>query len=84
MFSKRWLTKERILAVHDYDFDDFFSSIGLLEHIHSGRRNCSVCGTPISVDNLAAVYSEDNILALICDNYSCLATALDNQASVRE
>ncbi len=72
MFKKRWIQREKIKAVHDYDLEQFLSSIGVLEDIKNGHYYCTFCNTLITMENLGAVYPNDNKIIFVCDRLSCL------------
>ena len=72
MFKKRWIQREKLRAVHDNDLQQFLSSIGVLDEIRERRHLCSICHTPINIDNLGGVYPEDDKINFVCESLSCL------------
>lgn len=70
--QKRWLEREKLRAVHDKDLEEFLSSIGVLDQIRDGYCYCSVCNTPITIENLSAVYPKNDKINFVCENLSCL------------
>lgn len=72
MFKNRWLKKDKLKAVHDNDLSQFLSSIGVLEQIINGQHACNICDIKITLENLGAVYPEDNKINFVCNRISCL------------
>jgi hypothetical protein len=73
MSRKRWLQREKIKAVHDDDLEQFLSSLGVLEQIKEGEHLCTICGTPITLENFGAIYPRDNKICFLCHRAFCLA-----------
>jgi len=84
MFKKRWLEREKLKAVHDDDLEEFLSSIGVLEQIRKGCHRCNICDTPITIENLGAVYPEGDKINFLCERLSCLTEINLSKENVNE
>ncbi|MBU0614177.1 hypothetical protein KJ766_02755 [Patescibacteria group bacterium] len=73
MKQKRWIEREVVTAVHDNDLVVFLNSIGLLQKIEAGEVCCAKCGATVNLDNLGAVFPQNNIIQLICESPLCLS-----------
>lgn len=75
MFRRRWLQREKLRAVHDDDLRGFLSSIGVLDQVVAGSCHCAICNAQVTMENLGAVYPEDNKINFVCERHSCLGKA---------
>lgn len=65
------MKRERLLAVHDDDLANFLRSIGLLEDLVAGRLLCSVCGDVVTLETLAFIYPEHDLIRVACSKPTC-------------
>jgi len=72
MFSRWWLKRQNIRAVHDQDLEELLSSIGVLEEMKKGAYKCDVCGDSITLDNLGAIYPTHDEIHFVCEKGICL------------
>jgi len=71
--KKRWLKREIITAVHDNDLVKFLDSNGFLKKVEAGECPCAICGIPVNLDNLGAVFPKESYIYLLCDQPSCMS-----------
>lgn len=71
--------RKEILAVHDYDLDNFLKSIDLLKPLQNGELECAICGKQIARENLGCVYSDGGEIKICCDNLECLVQVLEKK-----
>lgn len=65
------MEKKKINAVYESDIKQFLKSIGILQDIEDKKIKCKFCGELITLENIAAVFPEnDNILAC-CSKLDC-------------
>jgi len=64
--------RHSISAVHDDDLQEFLTSLGVLRDLELGALLCRYCDQPISLENLYAVYPENNGVHVACDRPSCV------------
>ena len=73
MFTRRWRKRQPLKAVHDQDLEDLLASLNLLEDIKDGKRRCDICGAPLTLDNLGAIFPlEGSRIGLACDEPTCI------------
>ncbi|MCI0530330.1 MAG: hypothetical protein L0Y74_00020 [candidate division Zixibacteria bacterium] len=73
MLNKRWIQREKVKAVHDYDLEQFLFSIGALEKIKNGFYHCLFCNAVVTINNLGALYPKNDKINFVCDRPSCIA-----------
>jgi hypothetical protein len=59
-------------AVYDQDLEQVLSSLGILDKLISGELICAVCGCQIDLDNLGAIFPDENEVGVSCDNDRCI------------
>jgi len=75
--------KEKIHAVADKDIGKLLENLGLLKDIKGHLVSCSICGKPLSIENIGCIYSGDHEIKLCCDNLKCLQKAIDETTPMR-
>jgi len=68
-----------IHAVHDYDLEQFWKSLGILEAIEKGEAKCSICGSVINKENFQCAYSIHGQIEICCDKLECFQKALERR-----
>lgn len=63
----------KIDAVAEAELRNFLASIGELESVESGSRNCAFCGTKIGLNNLHAIIPGKDEVEYCCDADLCIA-----------
>lgn len=61
-----------VKAVYEDKFESFLKNIGVYEKIISGTERCKFCNNVISMDNIASVFPESDVVKFVCDNPKCL------------
>jgi hypothetical protein len=68
-----------IHAVHDYDLEQFWKNLGILEAIQKGQAKCAICGSVINKDNFQCAYSIHGTIEICCDKLECFQEALERR-----
>ena len=63
---------EKVSAVHEDDLRTYLHQLGVLLDVELGTMNCSVCGNPLTIDNIAALYPISGTVKAVCDLSACL------------
>lgn len=71
------MPRKTIEAVHDVDLRGLLQSLGLLAEVLEGNAACAFCGSPITLENLTAVFSNSGAIALTCSSVNCLSQMND-------
>jgi len=61
-----------VKAVYDQDLEQVLKNLGILDKLVAGELNCVVCGCEVDLDNLGAIFPEDNEVGVSCDNNRCV------------
>jgi len=72
-----------VKAVHEYDLGRILKKLGLYERLIGGELRCSVCGRPLTPENVGGLYREGGVVRLVCDDIRCLAEAASRVARYR-
>ena len=73
-----------IKAVHDVDLERVLRRLELYEKLAQGELRCTVCGRPLSLENLGGIYKEDGEVKLVCNSIKCLAEAAKRVSQARQ
>lgn len=65
------MEKKKLNAIYEKDIKEFLKSIGILQDIENKKVKCNFCGEVITIDNIAAVYPENNEVSVCCDKLDC-------------
>lgn len=76
--------KEKILAVTDKGLEAFLESLGLIDDLKSHILSCSICGVPLSLENIGCIYPIENEVKLCCENLKCLQKIMDEITPLRK
>jgi len=69
---------ETLKAVHTNDVGKYLNSLGVLEGVKNGQKNCSICGKQISLSDFSAIYPKDGEICFVCDSIDCYDTILNS------
>ena len=75
------IRKEIIHAVHDMDLEELLKNLELLEPLEKGELRCSICGKPISRENIGCFYAEENEVKVCCADIECFEKAMAGRRS---
>ena len=59
-------------AIYDSDLQELLQNLGILDKLIAGELSCAVCGCPVDLDNLGAIFPLENDIGVSCDNNRCL------------
>ena len=54
------MEKKKLNVVYERDIKEFLKSIGILQDIEDKKIKCKFCGELITIENIAAVFPENN------------------------
>lgn len=63
----------KINFVFDKDIENLLFEIGELENIKSLKHKCYSCDKLITVDNVGAIFRENDTYKFLCDDTNCLS-----------
>jgi hypothetical protein len=69
---KRFTGREPIPVIHDDDLEKVLLELGYLDEISSGKVSCGICGSQITIDNLAGWVYRSPECVFFCDQTDCL------------
>lgn len=69
-----------VKAVYEQDLEQVLSNLGILDDLVAGKLNCAVCGRQVDLDNLGAIFSDDDGVGISCDNDMCIRTITTREA----
>ncbi len=69
---RRWSKRTVIPAIPEDAREEVLQSLGLLEPLVNGVLKCEVCGTVVTLDNLAMFRVENGEFVFSCDTPSCM------------
>ncbi len=64
------MLRKEIEAILEDDFINFLKQNNLLEKFQNKEIECSLCNTPITLDNIFAIYF-DQSFKFCCNDFSC-------------
>ena len=64
-----------VKAIHDNDLERVLKRLGLYEKLVRGELKCTICGRPLTLENLGGLYKENREIKLVCNRIGCLAEA---------
>lgn len=59
--------KYLLRAVHRQELENFLKKAGLFDMLLSGKAECSVCSSKVSIENLGAVGKQEGAFVFVCD-----------------
>jgi len=60
-----------VKAVYDSDLERLLQNLGILDKLTAGELSCVVCGCPVDLDNLGAIFALENDIGVCCDSSRC-------------
>jgi len=66
-----FLKKVKIKAVHEEDFIELLTSLGVKEEILTGKHFCYFCKKQITLDNLQTIIKTNKGIKFICSEPEC-------------
>ena len=76
LFKMPRIERREVFAVHEHDIEKLLSDLGLLEPLKKGELRCSICGTPITIENIQCIYPFKNKILVCCDSPQCYKEVL--------
>ena len=71
-------TTSVIKAIHDSDLVQVLRKLDLYDRLIKEELECSICGRPLTLDNLGGVYRDSKgEVKLVCNRIECLVTAAE-------
>ena len=65
------MEKKKLHAVYERDMKEFLKSIGILQDIEDKKIKCRFCSELITMENIAAVFPENNEISVCCSKLDC-------------
>lgn len=75
---EKWRNRVKIPAIHNHDLQTVLHDLGILDKLAAGEISCSICGTPLTLDNLECVYMQGTELKLSCQQAECCKLVLSS------
>ncbi len=66
-----------VKTVHDTDLERVLKKLGLYEKLVRGELRCSICGRPLTLENMGGIYRENGEVKLVCNKIECLVEAAE-------
>ena len=63
---------EKIKIINDSDLEDYLQSLGILEDIKNKKIHCKFCGQVVTLDNLQALFPDEDKIYIICNRKKCM------------
>ena len=61
-----------VKAVYDQHLEQVLANLGILDKLIAGELNCAVCGCQVDLDNLGAIFPDNDNIGVSCDNNRCI------------
>ena len=61
-----------VKAVYDDDLEQVLANLGILDELVAGELSCAVCGCQVDLDNLGAIFPNNDKIGVSCDNTRCI------------
>lgn len=58
-------------TVHDDDFIQFLTNIGLLKNVTLGKARCKICGDSVTLDTIETVFPDGGTIHVTCSKPEC-------------
>ena len=81
MNIKRYLEKEKIYSIHEADFIDYLTSLGILENIINGEYRCKICSEKLTLENIGALIPINKQIVIVCDKLLCVNDVIEEGKS---
>jgi len=73
-----------VKAIHDIDLEEVLKKLGLYEGLLRGEFKCSICGCPLTLENLGGIYRENREVKIVCERIQCLVEAAEKVRLARQ
>ena len=74
--------RSNVRAVWDDDLVGLLQSLGVLDMLIEGQIRCAVCDRNVDLDNLGALFGEDEEVQVTCDLTNCVRAATSREATL--
>jgi len=66
--------KTKMKMIQEDDLISYLKSLGMYQEILDGEISCKFCKTVITLENLQALFPDNDQISVVCSNIKCISS----------